>query len=229
MWAHLIIVLSPAFDQHLGFSECIENFPIQEFISQFAIETLIVAILPRAVRFDKQGAHTSGGGRSVREALFHLTELEGGKLKGEIDLGEAFFEGKRKGKRERAAAGKSVVFGLLERENRVYTKVVESVSADELMRHSSQDAEGFGLLHRRLSRLSVLETVRETLYDQSLQDVRQSPRRVKNHINGIEGFWSYAKHILYHYRGVSKYQFPMYLKEIEYRFIIERRICSNDS
>lgn len=29
---------------------------------------------------------------------------------------------------------------------------------------------------------------------------------------------SYAKHILYHYRGVSKNHFPMYLKEIEYRF-----------
>jgi len=28
--------------------------------------------------------------------------------------------------------------------------------------------------------------------------------------------WRYAKHILYHYRGVSQYHFPMYLKEIEY-------------
>ena len=37
-------------------------------------------------------------------------------------------------------------------------------------------------------------------------------------MNGIEGFWSDAKHILYQYRGVSKYHFPMYLKEIEYRF-----------
>ncbi len=37
-------------------------------------------------------------------------------------------------------------------------------------------------------------------------------------INGIEGFWSYAKDILYNYRGVSKYHFPMYLKEVEYRF-----------
>ena len=26
-------------------------------------------------------------------------------------------------------------------------------------------------------------------------------RRTKNHINGIEGFWSYAKHILYQYRA----------------------------
>ena len=37
-------------------------------------------------------------------------------------------------------------------------------------------------------------------------------------MNGIEGFWSYAKHILYQYRGGSKDHFPMYLKEVEYRF-----------
>ena len=43
-------------------------------------------------------------------------------------------------------------------------------------------------------------------------------RRMKNHMNGIEDFWSYAKHILYQYRGVSKYHCPMYLKEVEYRF-----------
>jgi transposase len=42
--------------------------------------------------------------------------------------------------------------------------------------------------------------------------------RTKNLINGIEGFWSYAKHILYNYQGMSKYHFPIYLKEIEYRF-----------
>ena len=71
----------------------------------------------------------------LREALFHLCELEGGKFKGEIELDEAYFGGKRKGRRGRGAAGKSVVFGLLEREGRVYTKVVESVSAEELMRH----------------------------------------------------------------------------------------------
>ena len=41
-------------------------------------------------------------------------------------------------------------------------------------------------------------------------------KKTKNHINGIEGFWSYAKHILYNYRGVPRYHFPVYLKEIEY-------------
>lgn len=43
-------------------------------------------------------------------------------------------------------------------------------------------------------------------------------KRTKNHINDIEKFWSYTKHILYNYWGVSKYHSPMYLKEIEYCF-----------
>jgi transposase len=37
-------------------------------------------------------------------------------------------------------------------------------------------------------------------------------------VNGMEGLWSFAKHVLYNYRDVSKFHFPMYLKEVEYRF-----------
>jgi transposase-like protein len=54
-------------------------------------------------------------------------------------------------------------------------------------------------------------------------------RRTRNHINGIEGFWSYAKHILYNYRGVSKYHFPVYQKEIEYRSTTGGRTSSRAS
>lgn len=46
--------------------------------------------------------------------------------------------------------------------------------------------------------------------------------RTRNHISDIEGFWSHAKHVLYNYQGISRYHFPMYLKEIEYRFSYHR-------
>ena len=153
----------------------------------------------------------------LREVLFHTTELEGAKLSGEIELDESYFGGKRKGQRGRGAAGKSIVFGLLERDGRVYTKVVEDVSAETLMTHIEQ--------HTRKGSVYFTDAFRGY---QSLQRygkhlvVNHSKdfvdKRTKNHINGIEGFWSYAKHILYNYRGVSRYHFPMYLKEIEYRY-----------
>nr|MBC8499324.1 transposase [Candidatus Atribacteria bacterium] len=40
----------------------------------------------------------------------------------------------------------------------------------------------------------------------------------RDHLNGIEGFWSFAKHWLYQYRGIHQTYFPLYLKEIEWRF-----------
>lgn len=152
----------------------------------------------------------------LREAIYHVAELEGGKLKGEIELDEAYFGGRRKGRRGRGAAGKSIVFGLLERNGRVYTKVVESVTADELMTHIKR--------HTRKGSVYYTDTFRS--YNSlkrwgkhhRLNHGKAFAHYGRNHINGIEGFWSYAKHVLYNYRGVSKYHFPMYLKEVEYRF-----------
>src|SRR5512143_2897986 len=40
----------------------------------------------------------------------------------------------------------------------------------------------------------------------------------RDHINGIEGFWSYAKNWLYPYRGVPRQYFHLYLGEVCYRF-----------
>lgn len=155
--------------------------------------------------------------QKLREAIYHMAELEGARLSGEIEIDEAYFGGRRKGKRGRGAAGKSIVFGLLERNGRVYTRVVEGVSAEELME----------IIRRKTRKGSVYYTDKFRSYN-SLKRWGKHHRvnhsknlvdqRTKNHINGIEGFWSFAKHILYNYRGVSKYHFPMYLKEVEYRF-----------
>jgi len=40
----------------------------------------------------------------------------------------------------------------------------------------------------------------------------------KVYINGIEGFWSFAKERLMKYHGVNPKKFPLYLKELEFRY-----------
>jgi len=40
----------------------------------------------------------------------------------------------------------------------------------------------------------------------------------KVYINGIEGFWSYAKQLLIKHHGISPSRFPLYLKEWEFRY-----------
>jgi transposase len=151
----------------------------------------------------------------LREAIYHLCELEGSKLAGEIEIDEAYFGGKRKGRRGRGAAGKSVVLGLLERNGQVYTRVVESLTAEELMEYITQKTRKGSVYYTDTFR--SYRSLKRWGKHHTVSHAKKFPK-TKNHINGIEGFWSYAKHMLYNYRGVSKYHFPMYLKEIEYRF-----------
>jgi len=55
----------------------------------------------------------------------------------------------------------------------------------------------------------------------------------KVYINGIEGFWSYAKERLLKFHGVSRENFVYYLKELEFRYnyrdnIEDNLLCRND-
>jgi transposase len=110
-----------------------------------------------------------------------------------------------------------VVFGLLERDGRVYTTVVAHVPTDTLMAHMQRTTRKD--IRRLHGCLRSYQAVRRAgnhhtgAHSKTLVDAR-----TKNPINGIEGFWSFAKHRPYTYRSISKYHFPMYLKEIESRF-----------
>ena len=42
--------------------------------------------------------------------------------------------------------------------------------------------------------------------------------RGSKHVNGIESFWSYAKHRFAQFHGVARHTSAMHLKEIEFRF-----------
>jgi hypothetical protein len=42
--------------------------------------------------------------------------------------------------------------------------------------------------------------------------------RAKVHINGVEGFWSFAKSKFLKHHGVSSAKFPLYLYEWQFRY-----------
>jgi len=157
--------------------------------------------------------------RKLREVIYHKCELEGVKLSGEIEIDDAYFGGRRKGNRGRGAAEKSVVLGLLERDGRVYTKIVYSLSAPTLMeiirKHSRKGSVYYTdsfRSYRSLKRFGKHLTVNHKKH------FTTNSKKYHSHINGIEGFWSFAKKGLYRYNGVSQSNFHLYLKEMEYRF-----------
>ena len=70
----------------------------------------------------------------IRELVFEESLKEAGREFGEFERDESYFGAKRvREKRGRGAAGKTPVFGLLKRGEKVYVKVVESCSRESLM------------------------------------------------------------------------------------------------
>jgi len=136
-------------------------------------------------------------------------------LSGEIECDESYFGGRRKYLRGRSKSNKVIVLGLLERKGKIYTTIVENVKASSLLEEIKMKSD----------KSSVFFTDRFKSY-KSLQFFRKHIQidhqekfvDGKNHINGIEGFWSYAKERLLKYHGVSKYNFILYLKELECKF-----------
>jgi len=147
--------------------------------------------------------------------LSHAKDAEG-LLGGEIEMDESYFGGRRKGKRGRGAAGKVPVFGVLERNGVVQVTVVPDVTADTLL----------GLTVKKVRRGSVVYTDKFKSYDSLMfcgyrhlsVDHQERFSSGKVYINGLEGFWSWAKERLIKHHGVSKGQFPLYLKELEFRY-----------
>ena len=64
----------------------------------------------------------------IRERIAEKCAIES-PLSGEVEVDESFFgAGRVKGKRGRGAGGKIIVFGLLKRNSKVYTKIVPNCS-----------------------------------------------------------------------------------------------------
>lgn len=136
-------------------------------------------------------------------------------LKGEIECDESYFGGRRKGNRGRGSANKIIVLGLLDRKGKIYTTVVENVTAECLLKQIQDNSiKGSVFYTDKFKSYNSLKFYRKHL----TIDHQNRFAMGKNHINGLEGFWSYAKERLLKYHGVSKNNFKLYLKEIEFRY-----------
>jgi len=177
---------------------------------------LEVSVRKMALQLGLSYRSVYGAVSSIRMAILSHAEDAQSLLGGEIELDEAYFGGRRKGKRGRGAAGKVPVFGILERDGQVHVSVVADVSAATLLK----------LTVKKVRRGSVVYTDRFGSYDSLMfcgyRHLKIDHQKLfssgRVYINGLEGFWSWAKERLMKHHGVSKLRFPLYLKELEFRY-----------
>lgn len=152
----------------------------------------------------------------IRESIVAHTDDGMYILGGEVEADESYFGGRRKGKRGRGAKNKIPVFGILERDGLVKVEVIMDVSAASLL----------GMTVKTVRRGTIIYTDKFKSYDSLMfcgyrhlrVDHGKRFARGKVYINGLEGFWSYAKERLIKFHGVSKDKFPLYIKEMEFRY-----------
>jgi transposase len=154
--------------------------------------------------------------RKLREVIAQRLNEEAPELRGEVEIDESYFGGRRKGKRGRGAGGKVPVFGLLTRGGKVHTVIIPNVGSKTL----------FPIIRARIKPDAVVYSDSFQAYDvldvSEFRHMRINHREQfadkGNHINGIENFWNQAKRHLRRYNGIPRAHFPLYLKECEWRF-----------
>ena len=150
--------------------------------------------------------------------IIYKQSLKIKKFNGEVEIDESYFGPTRvRGKRGRGAGEKIPVIGLLKRNGKVFVMIVRNCTRDELM----------PVIKGKVIKGSTIYTDGWTSYDSLILYGYKHKRihhgenefaRGKNHVNGIESFWSFVKRRLRKFNGVRKDKFLLYLKESEWRF-----------
>jgi transposase-like protein len=155
--------------------------------------------------------------QKIRIRIVKLCQDES-PVSGEVEIDESYFGAKRvRGKRGRGAKGKIPVFGLLKRSGKVYTTIIKNCKKEQLL----------PIIKGKILEGSTIYSDSWKSYDGLVLNGYKHYRiyhsknefaRGKNHINGIESFWSFTKRRLAKFNGISKSKFLLHLKESEFRF-----------
>ena len=159
--------------------------------------------------------------RYIREIIYEeCRKRKCEKLWGWVyELDESYFWPTRiKWKRGRWAGWKTIVFWILKRDGKVYTEIIPDAKAKSIL----------SIIRGKIDEGSIINTDGWKAYDGLVDLWYEKHYRVhhwenefarwKQHINGIESFWSFTKRRLRKFNGIKKEFFPLYLKESEFRY-----------
>ena len=155
-------------------------------------------------------------GQQIRK---HMATVDGEKqLSGIVEIDETMIGGKRPGPRGRGAEGKTVVFGMMERDGDVMTKVVPNVKKNTLQPIIAENVEAGSTVHT--DELKSYNGLEKAGYEHNTVN-HGAGEYVDgdSHVNGIEGYWAHLKKSIHAtHIHVSPEHLETYAKEFEYRF-----------
>jgi len=153
----------------------------------------------------------------IKEMMQELPEF----MDGEVEADETYVGGKRKGMRGRGAAGKTVVFGKLQRSTKtVNATVVKNVKAVSLLPHFQDSvAKGTKLITDELRSYKKIVNILDIDHDTVNHGVGEYAKTNGTHTNTIENFWGQMKRSIDGtYHVVSPKYLHLYVSEFQFRY-----------
>ncbi len=157
--------------------------------------------------------------RIAHQIREHMSLVDGDvPLFGEIEIDETYIGGKKAGKRGRGAEGKTILFGMMQRNGDIMTKVVSNVKRNTLQPIIKENVEQGSTIHT--DELRTYSTLGHQGFKH--QTVNHGAGEYVNgncHVNGLEGYWSnFKKSVKGTHIHVSKKHLSKYSGEFEYRY-----------
>jgi len=157
--------------------------------------------------------------RMGHEIRKHMAFVDGDpQLSGEVEIDETYVGGKRPGIRGRGASGKTIVFGMLQKNGDVMTKIVPNVQRKTLQPIIKENVKEGSVVHT--DELPSYRTLGSNGYKHEMVNHGAGEYSRGNvHVNGLEGFWKNLKSgIKGTHIHVSGKHLKKYASEFEYRY-----------
>lgn len=152
----------------------------------------------------------------IRQSFFSLNHEQTPMPKNRMDAAVSEFSIPVRGVHLPDYAGKIPVFGILERDGIAHVEWIPDITPETLLNTSIQ----------QVKRGSIIYTDQFRGFDALIFYAGRSSKKepskpissAKIYIDGLKGFWTFAKDKLINHPGLRRSYFPSYLKELEFRY-----------
>jgi transposase len=137
-------------------------------------------------------------------------------LREEIETDEGYGDRKDKARPHQEFQGRIPVFGIIEQDGRVKAEVLRDIRAENILNLTIEKVRWGSIVYT-----NKFKGYNNLMFcgDKHLDvDDETGLSKADAYINGSQGFWKFTKERMSKFRGVSKEKFPLYLKEMEFRY-----------
>jgi transposase len=137
-------------------------------------------------------------------------------LKEEIETDGRFGDRQDKARSHKESHGRIPVFGIIEQDGRVRAEVLRDIRAENILNLTIEKVHWGSIVYT--NKFRGYNGLLFCGYKDLRVDDNLGFTKGDVYINGCHDFWNFTKERMSKFHGVSKEKFPLYLKEMEFRY-----------